>query len=82
MSMCIEFEDSNVRIFFIVFGGLLFMKNFEADVGKGCTGSMQCNVSFGYQLSICSRNEENNGENHEEPCMSWPVAELKMIYWK
>jgi hypothetical protein len=24
-------------------------------------GSMQCNVEFGYQLSICSGTKENNG---------------------
>jgi hypothetical protein len=23
---------------------------------------MQCNVEFGYQLSICSRTEENHGK--------------------
>jgi hypothetical protein len=31
---------------------------------------MQCNVEFGYQLSICSGNEENHGK----PGSSWPVA--------
>jgi hypothetical protein len=31
---------------------------------------MQCNVEFGYQLSTCSRTEENNGK----PRSSWPVA--------
>jgi hypothetical protein len=34
-------------------------------------GSMQCNVEFGYQLSICSGTKENHGnavyyENHTE----------------
>jgi hypothetical protein len=32
--------------------------------------SMQCNVEFGYQLSICSGIEENHGK----PWSSWPVA--------
>jgi hypothetical protein len=32
--------------------------------------SMQCNVEFGYQLSICSRTKENHGK----PWSSWPVA--------
>jgi hypothetical protein len=31
---------------------------------------MQCNVEFGYQLSICSRTEENHGK----PYSSLPVA--------
>jgi hypothetical protein len=33
-------------------------------------GSMQCNVEFGYQLSICCGTKENHGE----PWSSWPVA--------
>jgi hypothetical protein len=33
--------------------------------------SMQCNAEFGYQLSICSRTEENHGK----PWSSWPIAE-------
>jgi hypothetical protein len=32
--------------------------------------SMQCNVEFGYQLSICSETKENHGK----PSSSWPVA--------
>jgi hypothetical protein len=32
--------------------------------------SMQCDVEFGYQLSFCSRTEENHGK----PWSSWPVA--------
>jgi hypothetical protein len=24
--------------------------------------SVQCNVDFGYQLTVCSRTEENNGK--------------------
>jgi hypothetical protein len=32
--------------------------------------SMQCNVEFGYQLSICSGTKEN----HENPWSSWPVT--------
>jgi hypothetical protein len=27
-----------------------------------CMGSMQCNVEFGYQLSICSGTKENHGK--------------------
>jgi hypothetical protein len=33
-------------------------------------GTMQCNVEFGYQLSICSGTKENNGKRWS----SWPVA--------
>jgi hypothetical protein len=33
-------------------------------------GSMQCNVEFGYQLSICSRIKENHGNT----LSNWPVA--------
>jgi hypothetical protein len=29
---------------------------------EGCMGSMQCNVEFGYQLSICSGTKENHGK--------------------
>jgi hypothetical protein len=32
--------------------------------------SMQCNVEFGYQLSICFGTKES----HRKPCSSWPVA--------
>jgi hypothetical protein len=38
--------------------------------GEGCVGSMQCNVEFGYQLSICSETKENHGKRWS----SWPVA--------
>jgi hypothetical protein len=31
---------------------------------------MQCNVEFGYQLSICSETKENHGKHSS----SWPVA--------
>jgi hypothetical protein len=40
-------------------------------------GSMQCNVEFGYQLSICSRTEENHGK----PWSSWPVAGPSECNW-
>jgi hypothetical protein len=33
-------------------------------------GSMQCNVEFGYQVSICSETKENHGK----PWSRWPVA--------
>jgi hypothetical protein len=32
--------------------------------------SMQCNMEFGYQLSICSGTKEN----HRKPWSSWPVT--------
>jgi hypothetical protein len=32
-------------------------------------GSMQCNVEFGYQLSVCSGTKENHGK-----LSGWPVA--------
>jgi hypothetical protein len=37
---------------------------------EGCMWSMQCNMEFGYQLSICSGTKENHGE----PWSSWLVA--------
>jgi hypothetical protein len=37
---------------------------------EGFMWSMQCNVEFGYQLSICSGTKENHGK----PWSSWPVA--------
>jgi hypothetical protein len=30
---------------------------------EGCIRSMQCNVEFGYQLSICSGTKENHGKS-------------------
>jgi hypothetical protein len=40
-------------------------------------GSMQCNVEFGYQLSICSGTKENHGK----PWSSWPVAGTSECNW-
>jgi hypothetical protein len=37
---------------------------------EGCMRSMQCNVEFGYQLSICSGTKENHGK----PWLSCSVA--------
>jgi hypothetical protein len=53
------------------YGGC-FGSKFEYLVShwEGCMGSMQCNVEFGYQLSICSGTKENQGK----PKSSWPVA--------
>jgi hypothetical protein len=45
-------------------------RNFQCYHWEGCVGSMQCNVEFGYQLSICSGTEENHGK----PWSSWPVV--------
>jgi hypothetical protein len=36
---------------------------------ESCMWSMQCNVEFGYQLSICFGTKENHGK----PWSSWPV---------
>jgi hypothetical protein len=33
-------------------------------------GNMQCNVEFGYQLSICCGTKKNHGK----PLSNWPVA--------
>jgi hypothetical protein len=44
------------------YGGY-FGSNFENLVHwEGCMGSMQCNVEFGYRLSICSGTKENHGK--------------------
>jgi hypothetical protein len=45
-------------------------RNFWCYHWEGCMRSMQCNVEFGYQLSICSGTKENHGK----PWWSWPVA--------
>jgi hypothetical protein len=37
---------------------------------EGCIWSMQCNVEFGYLLSICSGTKEKHGK----PWSSWPAA--------
>jgi hypothetical protein len=47
----------------------IFGQNFDYYSWEGCMGSIQCNVEFGYQLSICSRTKENYGK----PLSSWPV---------
>jgi hypothetical protein len=44
--------------------------NFLCYHWVACMWSMQFNVEFGYQLSICSRTKENRGK----PWSSWPVA--------
>jgi hypothetical protein len=41
-------------------GGGGVSSNFEYLINwEGCMGSMQCNVEFGYQLSICPGTTEN-----------------------
>jgi hypothetical protein len=55
----------------IALGGLHFGEDFEVDFVKGCMRSMRGNVNFGYQLSICSRTEEN----HKKIWSICPVAE-------
>ena len=55
----------------IALGVLYFGEDFEVDFGKGCMTSIQCNVNFGYQLSICSRTEEN----HRKISSICPAAE-------
>jgi hypothetical protein len=49
----------------LVLGEIFFIYHWE-----GCIGSMQCNVKFGYQLSICSGTKANHGV----PWSSWAVA--------
>jgi hypothetical protein len=36
------------------------VRNFQCYHWEGCMRSMQCNVEFGYQLSICSGTKEKN----------------------
>lgn len=55
----------------IALEGLRFGEDFEVDFRKGCMTSMQCNVNFWYQLSVCSRTEEN----HKKIWSICPVAE-------
>jgi hypothetical protein len=45
-------------------------RNFLCCHCEGCMWSIQCNVEFGYQLSICSGTKENHGK----PWSSWPLA--------
>jgi hypothetical protein len=40
--------------------------------------SMQCNVQFGYQLSICSRSEENHGKTLSSS-KKWSVDKLLLV---
>jgi hypothetical protein len=40
----------------------ILAKIFEFDVGEAGVISMQCNMDLGYQLSFCSRTEENHGK--------------------
>jgi hypothetical protein len=40
-------------------------------------GSMQCNVEFGYQLSICCRNKENH--NLDRVGRSQELPECKLV---
>jgi hypothetical protein len=44
--------------------------NFECYHWEGCLRRTQCNVEFGYQLSICSGAKENHGKSW----LSWPVT--------
>jgi hypothetical protein len=46
------------------------VRNFQNYHWDGCMQSMQCNVEFGYQLSICSGTKENHGKLWS----SWLVA--------
>jgi hypothetical protein len=53
------------------------VRNFQCYHWEGCMGSMQCNVEFGYNLSICSGTKEN----HRKPWLSWPVAGPSECNW-
>jgi hypothetical protein len=51
--------------------------NFLCYHWEGCTWSMQCNVEFGYQLSICSGTKENLdrvGQSQDLPDANWLLA--------
>jgi hypothetical protein len=39
----------------IAFRGINFTVNFGVNFGDSCMRSMQCNVEFGYQFSVCSK---------------------------
>jgi hypothetical protein len=55
LNIAINVEQFNVGRY-----GDCFGSKFENFIHwEGCKGSMQCNVEFGYQLSICSGTKEN-----------------------
>jgi hypothetical protein len=53
------------------------VRNFQYYHWEGCMVSMQCNVEFGYQLSICSGTKENHGK----PWSILPVAVPSECNW-
>jgi hypothetical protein len=52
---------------------LMVRTDFDDNIGRGggCMWSMQCNVEYGYHLSICCC---MTAENHGKPWSSWPVT--------
>jgi hypothetical protein len=68
---CLIWDSTNLKGQVPVFRShVSAVRNFQYYHWKGCMGSIQCNVEFGYQLSICSGTKEN----HEKPWSSWSVA--------
>jgi hypothetical protein len=59
----------SIMIVLITLGGLRYGYNF-GDSRMRNIQYVQCNVDFGYQLSICFRTEEKNRKH----CLSWPAA--------
>ena len=52
------FGGQNYDGMLVVLGGLRLGENFGINAEEGCARSIQNNVRFGYQLSICPRTEE------------------------
>jgi hypothetical protein len=50
---------------------------FNVTIRKAAWEALQCNVDFGYQLSICSGTKENHGK----PWSGWPVAGPSECNW-
>jgi hypothetical protein len=60
---CLIWDSTNLKGQVPVFRShVSAVRNFQYYHWKRCTGSMQCNVQFGYHLSICSGTKENNGK--------------------
>jgi hypothetical protein len=56
---CLIWDSPNLESQVLVFRcHVRAERNFQCYHWEGCMGSMQCNVEFGYQLSICSGTKE------------------------
>jgi hypothetical protein len=75
---CLIWDSTNLEGLAPVFRShVSAVRNCQYYHWEGCMGSMQCNVEFGYQLSICSATKENHGK----PWSSWTVAGPSECNW-